>query len=57
MYRRQFHDFKTCLLGREFYTLMRDVSFCSLTDVESHHSKLNLEDVVSHHNNILEGDV
>ena len=35
-YRRRPHDFKTCLLGRSFHTLIRNVLFSSPTDVRSH---------------------
>ena len=33
IYRHQFHGFKTCLLGRDFYTLMKNVLFFSPTDL------------------------
>ena len=36
MYRRQFNDFKTRLLGKSFHTLIRNASFPSITNVESH---------------------
>ena len=35
-YRRKPYSFKTCLLGRSFHTLLRNVSFPSPTDVGSH---------------------
>ena len=35
-YRRQPHDFKTCLQSRGFHTLIRNVLFLSPTDVGSH---------------------
>ena len=36
IYCRQPHGFKTCLLGRGFHTLIRNVSFPSPTDLGSH---------------------
>ena len=34
--RYQLHGFKTCLLGRGFHTLIRNISFPSPTNVGSH---------------------
>ena len=52
-YRRQPHGFKTCLLGRDFHTLIKNVSFLSPTTHMGSHNSLQPSSELSSPNPLL----